>query len=76
MEEFTFGIAKRRLGIELNLEEADEILKTNNFRVYEVDDYVEEIKQKNAKDKTWIRILIYILIFLLIQFVRQYMKNN
>lgn len=76
MEEFTFGIAKRRLGVELNLEEANEILKTHNFRVYDVDDYVEEIKRKNAKDKTWIRILIYIFIFLLIQFVRQYTKNN
>ena len=76
MEEFTFGIAKRRLGVELNLEEAEEILKTKNFRVYDVDDYVEEIKRNNAKDKTWVRIVIYIIIFITIQLINQFMKNK
>ena len=76
MEEFTFGITKRRLGVELNLEEADEILKTYNFRVYDVDDYVEEIKRNNAKDKTWVRIIIYIIIFITIQLINQFMKSK
>ena len=76
MEEFTFGITKRRLGVELNLEEADEILKTYNFCVYDVDDYVEEIKRNNAKDKTWVRIIIYIIIFITIQLINQFMKSK
>lgn len=74
MEEFTFGIAKRRLGVELNLEESDEIFRVKNFRVYTVEEYIENIKKENSKVKTWKRILFYIFIFLIYQLIKHYIK--
>lgn len=74
MEEFTFGVIKRHLGVALNHEEAAAILRTKNFRVYNVGSSTESIKKENAKVKTWQRYLIYILIFLIYQLIRHYMK--
>lgn len=74
MEEFTFGVAKRRLGVELNLDESETVLQTKNFRVYKVGEFTEAIKKENSRFKIWKRILFYIVVFLIYQAIRHYTK--
>jgi len=72
MEEFTFGVAKRRLGVVLNLKESKTVLQTKNFRAYKVGEFTEAIKKENAGFKIWKRILFYIVVFLIYQAIKYY----
>jgi hypothetical protein len=74
MEEFTFEVLKRSLGVLLNQDEANNLLATKNFRIYTVKEQIEDIKIENAKIKTWQKMLFFIVIFLFIQLIKYFLK--
>lgn len=75
MEEFTFGVLKRPFGLNLNEEDGESLFETPNFRIYEVGSSKYQINKENARVITWKRILLYIVIFLIYQLIRHYIKK-
>lgn len=70
MEDFTFSVAKRRLGFVLDTADADELMYNTKFRKYIIPSekpIIEESKEDEQKNK-WVNYLIIILIILFILF--------
>lgn len=87
LEEFTFGVAKRLLGVDLDTDKGFQLTQDITFKKYknpnatpkevpnfEMRTLEEELKyQKRAK---WIKYLIYIIVFILILYVRSCMSSD
>ncbi|WP_046757661.1 hypothetical protein [Kordia jejudonensis] len=87
LEDFTFGVAKRLLGVNLDTDEGFELTQNITFKKYknpnptpkETPNYSmrtleEELSyQKRAK---WIKYALYAVIFIVILYVRSCMTNN
>lgn len=64
MEDFTFGVAKRRLGVLLDGEDGDELMETIVFNRYQKSQNAEETNTATSKKTIWYKIAIYVLIFI------------
>lgn len=73
MEEFTFGVAKRRLGVSLDYGDGEELMEQVVFKKYisssELPD--KEISKKHQRKVTWIKYGLIILIIVILQLLRR-----
>ncbi|QHI36065.1 hypothetical protein IMCC3317_14180 [Kordia antarctica] len=87
MEDFTFGVAKRHLGVLLDSEEGEELLEKVVLRKYKNPNATPEklptFKMRTLEEEAsynkrakWIKYVIYFIIFLVILYVRSCMERQ
>lgn len=78
MEDFTFGIAKRRLGILLDHSEGDELMEQVIFKKFKNPNQVSEAEKpiKVEKKTKWIKYGIIILILIIWQILKRTVFKN
>ncbi|NQX85593.1 MAG: hypothetical protein HRT67_06770 [Flavobacteriaceae bacterium] len=78
MEDFTFGIAKRRLGVLLDHPEGDEIMEQVTFRKYKNPTQTSEVEEsiKSNNKAKWIKYGIIILILIVWQILKRTAFKN
>lgn len=73
MEEFTFGVAKRRLGVSLDYEDGEELMEQIRFKKYinptEASD--NTLSKKHQRKVTWIKYGLIILIIIIFQILKR-----
>ena len=55
MEDFTFKVAKRRLGLQIDMEEGKDLFENNDFTVYQINNTTNRMKsvKENSKKVDW-----------------------
>ena len=78
MEDFTFGIAKRRLGVLLDHSDGDEIMEKIPFKKFKSPNQTSEVKESiNASKKPkWMKYGIIILILIIWQILKRTVFKN
>ena len=78
MEDFTFGIAKRRLGILLDHSDGDEIMEQVTFKKFKSPNQTSEVEESIKADKKakWIKYGIIILILIIWQILKRTVFKN
>ena len=67
MEDFTFKIAKRRLGVQIDSQEGDELFENTEFKVFQLNSFkktksAEKIKSTNSNWKKYLLIALLMII--------------
>lgn len=78
MEDFTFGIAKRRLGVLLDHSDGDELMEQIIFKKFKSPNQTSEVEESIKADKKakWIKYGIIILILIIWQILKRTVFKN
>ena len=68
MEDFTFKIAKRRLGVQIDLEEGEDLFEKTEFKVFQIKKFKEIEKTKSTKYQ-WKRYLLIALLMIIVKII-------
>ena len=78
MEDFTFGIAKRRLGVLLDHSEGDELMEQVTFKKFKKPNHISEAEEsiKVEKKPKWLKYGIIILLIIVWQILKRTVFKN
>jgi len=68
MEDFTFGVAKRRLGVLIDHSEGEELFENVAFKKY-LPSKSQITESEEVKPNKWIKYVIYLIIFLIFRYL-------
>lgn len=52
MEDFTFKIAKRRLGVQIDMEDGEDLFENTEFKVFQLNSSTKNITKESEKTET------------------------
>ena len=68
MEDFTFKVAKRRLGVQIDLDEAEDLFEKTEFKVFQIKKFKENKKTKSTNFQ-WKRYLLIALLMIIVKII-------
>ncbi|AWG21923.1 hypothetical protein FFWV33_10500 [Flavobacterium faecale] len=75
MEDFTFKIAKRRLGVQIDNDEGDDLFKNTPFRVYQLQ-HLNKNQDTKSSTFEWKRYLLLALLMIIVKIIFKFIYKN
>ncbi|HJR99370.1 MAG TPA: hypothetical protein VJ780_00430 [Flavobacterium sp.] len=71
MEDFTFKIAKRRLGVQIDTEEGEDLFENTEFKVFEVNNILKTTEKNKTESKGlgWKKYLLLALLMIIVKII-------